>query len=210
MWPFHRKSRGVGSGNSPASRAGDANLRQNQPPAPAPVVAIQQETKKLDAMADMAGSFGKMAEAVDKIRGYTDPVAEETMTSSDMDGLAAAINGPTAQIAIQFIAPYLPGLIEKYTGVKPVSIPPTGLPSPEVTPPVTAANPSTAAVPGGFGADRLIKEMARCGEKEARLKLIAAEGYLKATGSSLDAEFAKAGTTREDLKNAGYNISRVL
>jgi hypothetical protein len=218
-WPFHSKSGGVssrksgdGRGTSPESRA---NLIPGGPAAIDKLSGaepIKQETKKMDAFADMAASFGKMAEAVDKVRGVMGDDGEID-TGPDMGGIADVLNSPTAQIVAGFVAPYLPGLIEKYTGVKPVSAPVMKLPSHSETPTgamsldAQPTEPSPAA--SSTGADdirKYLKTAAAVGPGGVKAALMVPGAREKLQQGVYDS----LGMSLEDLKKATNSISKGL
>lgn len=127
-------------GSNPNSQANLELGRQPKPESQTPVVELKNETAKLSAGRAMLGEMTQTIKAVNEFKAglsegnLFDDGADEYVTGSDMGGVADILNTPAIQFILPIVAPYLPGLIEKYAGVKPT----TPAPSVEVAAPSSA------------------------------------------------------------------------
>lgn len=183
MFGFHRKTKGVGSGNAPESRAGIANLKQNQPVA-RPAVA---QAKQVDDLTNLVKSVADLNKNLGALSGNTPGAADDTESYAG----EWAWLGEYAPYIGPFIAPYVPGILEKI-GIQPRELPTTQ--SPEAPVAVGAAAPAS-----DYNLPQLIS-----------LAAAAPEAAIKPFMGQLREELARQGIDENQFKAACTKIGKVL
>jgi len=160
------------------------------PRASAPDISksVQTETSAISSVVEVMKGINALAQA------------QESLVQQRVDALAIDNEGlevgnewiPIIQQVLPYVGPYLPALIEKFTGVKP-SLPPADLPP-------SSPPPEESEAAGGLTAKQLIEMAAEHSPTEIAVALNL-KGYK---------ELEKQGIDRKTFKKAIANINKAV